>query len=69
LARFGVELLGAALAARGRRIVVADRGESPMVVRDMIWVRAGVCARRCGRGGAGDRALCVTGNVGCGLAA
>lgn len=44
LARFGVEHLEAALSAQGRRIVVADRGETvDDLVRDMIEVLALMC--------------------------
>jgi putative resolvase len=58
LARFGVEQLQAALAAQGRRIVVADDGESTDdLVRDMIEVLTGLCARLYGRRGARNRAL------------
>jgi putative resolvase len=58
LARFGVEQLEAALAAQGRRIVVADPGETTDdLVRDMIWVLTGMCARLYGRGGARNRAM------------
>ncbi|MGH3970001.1 MAG: IS607 family transposase [Mycobacterium sp.] len=58
LARFGVEHLEAALAAQGRRIVVADPGESTDdLVRDMIEVLTGMCARLYGRRGARNRAM------------
>jgi putative resolvase len=58
LARFGVEQVGAVLAAQGRRIVVADPGETTGgVVRDVTWVLTGRCARLCGRRGARDRAI------------
>jgi putative resolvase len=60
LACFGVVRLEAALAAQGRRIVVADPDETAGdLVRDMTWVLTGVCARLCGRGGARNRALCA----------
>ena len=50
--------LRAALAAQGRRIVVADSGESTDdLVCDMIEVVTRMCARRCGRGGARNRAM------------
>ena len=52
LARFGVEHLEAALGAHGRRIVVADSGESTDdLVRDMIEVLTSMCARLYGRAG------------------
>jgi putative resolvase len=58
LARFGVEQLQAALAAQGRRIVVADEGETTDgLVRDMIEVLTSFCARLYGRRGARNRAL------------
>lgn len=58
LARFGVEHLDAALAAHGRRIVVADAGETTDdLVRDMIEVLTSMCARLCGRRGARNRAM------------
>ena len=44
LARFGVAHLEAALAAHGRRIVVADPGETTDdLVRDMIEVLTSMC--------------------------
>lgn len=58
LARFGVEHLEAALAAQGRRIVVADAGETTDdLVRDMIEVLTSMCARLYGRRGARNRAM------------
>jgi putative resolvase len=58
LARFGVEQLEAALAAQGRRIVVADPGETTDdLVRDMIEVLTSMCARLYGRRGARNRAM------------
>ncbi|MET7333774.1 IS607 family transposase [Nonomuraea sp. NPDC005650] len=62
LARFGVECVEAALAAQGRRLVVADPGETPGeapddLVRDMIEVLTSMCARLYGRPGARNRAL------------
>lgn len=58
LARLGVEHLGAVLAARGRRIVVVDPGETTDdLVRDVIEVLTGRCARRYGRRGARNRAM------------
>lgn len=47
-----------ALAAHGRRLIVADPGESPDdLVRDMIEVLTWMCARLYGRRGAGNRAM------------
>jgi putative resolvase len=58
LARFGVEHLEAALAQHGRRIVVADPGETADdLVRDMIEVLTSRCARLHGRRGARNRAM------------
>src|SRR5258708_5754087 len=58
LARFGTEQLDAALAAAGRRILVADRGEtSDDLVRYMIEVLTSMCARLYGRRGARNRAM------------
>jgi putative resolvase len=58
LARFGVEHLEAALAAQGRRLVVVDPWETTDdLVRDMIDVPTGFCARLYGRRGARNRAL------------
>lgn len=60
LARFGVEHLQAALAAQGRRIVIADDGETTDdLVRDMIEVltSTSMCARLYGRRGARNRAM------------
>ncbi|BBY54628.1 hypothetical protein MKOR_18790 [Mycolicibacillus koreensis] len=58
LARFGVEHLEAALSAQGRRIVVADPGETTDdLVRDMTEVLTSMCARLYGRRGAGSRVM------------
>ena len=58
LARFGVEHLDAALSAQGRRIVVADQGETvDDVVPEMIEVLTSMCARLYGRRGARNRAM------------
>lgn len=58
LARFGIEHLEAALSAHGRRIVVADQGETTDdLVRDMIEVLTSMCARLYGRRGARNRAI------------
>lgn len=58
LARFGVEDLEAALAAHGRKVVVADPGETTDdLVRDMIEVLTSMCARLYGRRGARNRAM------------
>lgn len=58
VARFGVEHLEAALSAQGRRIIVADQGETvDDLVRDMIEVLTSMCARLYGRRGARNRAM------------
>jgi putative resolvase len=58
LARLGVEHLEAALAGQGRRIMVADPGESTDdLVRDMVEVLSSMCARLYGRRGARTRAM------------
>ena len=58
LARFGVEHLDAALAAQGRRVLVAGPGETADdLVRDMIEVLTSMCARLDGRRGARSRAV------------
>ena len=58
LASFGVEHLEAALSAQGRRIVVADPGETTDdLVRDMIEVLTSMCPRLYGRRGARNRAM------------
>jgi putative resolvase len=58
LSRFGVEHLEAALSAQGRRLLVVDPGEATDdLMRDMIEVLTGFCARLYGRQGARNRAL------------
>ena len=58
LARFGVEQLESALAAAGRRVLIADPGETADdLVRDMIEVLTSMCARLYGRRGARNRAM------------
>jgi putative resolvase len=58
LARFGVELVEAALSAQGRKLVVVDPGEtSDDLVGDMIDVLTSFCARLYGRRGARNRAM------------
>jgi putative resolvase len=58
LARFGVEHLEAALSAQGRRLVVVDHGQpDDDLMRDMIEVLTGFCARLHGRRGARNRAM------------
>jgi putative resolvase len=58
LARFGVGQRESALAAAGRRVLVADPGErAGDLVADMIGVLTQVCARLYGRRGARNRAM------------
>jgi putative resolvase len=58
LARFGVEQLDAALAAHGRRVLVADPAEmTDDLVGDMVEVLTSFCARLYGRRGARNRAM------------
>jgi putative resolvase len=58
LARFGVGHLDAALAAQGRRVLVAGAGESADdLARDMVEVLTSMCARLYGRRGARNRAM------------
>ena len=58
LARFGVEHLEAALAAHGRRVLVADPAEATDdLVGDMVDVLTSCCARLYGRRGARNRAM------------
>ncbi|MFI9363407.1 IS607 family transposase [Kitasatospora sp. NPDC053057] len=57
LGRMNVELIEAALAASGRRLVVLDDGEvEDDLVRDMVEVLTSFCARRYGRRSAKNRA-------------
>ena len=58
LARMNAELVEAALAAHGRRLVVLDTGEvDDDLVRDVVDVLTGFCARLYGRRSARNRAL------------
>jgi len=69
LARFGVAQMEGALAARGRRLVAACRGEATDdLAGDMIEVVALMCARRYGRRGARNRSVrAVTAAVNAGM--
>lgn len=69
LGRMNTELVEAALAANGRRLVVLDDGEvEDDLVRDMIEVMTSFCARLYGKRSARNRALkalrCAETNVG-----
>jgi putative resolvase len=58
LARMNAELVEAAMAAHGRRLVVLDTGEvDDDLVRDVVDVLTGFCARLYGRRSARNRAL------------
>ena len=62
LGRMNTELVEAALAAHGRRLVVVDDGEvTDDLVRDMIEVLTSFCARLYGRRSARNRALKAVG--------
>ena len=68
LARFGVEHLGSALSATGRRLVVLNSEETTSdLVRDMTEVLTSMCARLYGQRAAKNRAAravaLVTGEV------
>lgn len=57
LGRMNVELVEAALAAHGRRLVVLDEEElDDDLVRDMVEILTSFCARLYGRGSAKNRA-------------
>ncbi|MBE1613099.1 IS607 family transposase [Actinopolymorpha pittospori] len=57
IARFGAEYVEAALAASGRRLVVADPSEvDEDLVRDVTQILTSLCARAYGRRGAANRA-------------
>ena len=69
LGRMNVELVEAALAAHGRRLVVLDDNEvDDDLVRDMVEVLTSMCARLYGRRGARNRAQkamrCAANDVG-----
>jgi putative resolvase len=58
LARTNAELVEAALAAAGRRLMVVEAGEvADDLVRDIVEVLTSFCARRYGRRSARNRAL------------
>jgi predicted site-specific integrase-resolvase len=59
-ARFGAEYVEAALAAQGRRLMVADPSEvDDDLVRDVTEILTSLCARLYGRRAAADRAARV----------
>jgi predicted site-specific integrase-resolvase len=56
-ARFGAEYVEAAMAAQGRRLMVADSAEvDDDLVRDVTEILTSLCARLYGRRAAADRA-------------
>ena len=62
LGRMNTELVESALSAHGRRLVVLDAGEvAGDLVRDMVEVLTGFCARLYGRRSARNRALKAVG--------
>jgi putative resolvase len=62
LGRMNTELVESALSAHGRRLVVLDAGEvADDLVRDMVEVLTGFCARLYGRRSARNRALKAVG--------
>lgn len=57
LSRFGFEMVEAALAAAGRRVVVVEEGEvTDDLVRDLLEILTSACGRLCGRRSARNRA-------------
>lgn len=57
LARFGAEYVEAALAAQGRRLMMADSSEADDdLVRDVSEILTSLCARLYGRRAAANRA-------------
>jgi predicted site-specific integrase-resolvase len=55
--RFGLEYVEATLAAQGRKLVIADRGElKDDLVQDMIEMLTSFCARLYGRRSAKNKA-------------
>jgi putative resolvase len=70
-ARLGAEYVEAALAAQGRRLLVADPSEADSdLVGEVAGILASLCARRYGRRGAAGRAAraveAITGGAPCG---
>jgi putative resolvase len=67
LARFGFELVEAALYASGKRIVVVEEGEvKDDLVRDLLEILTSACGRLYGRRSARDRAKRALEVMGCG---
>jgi putative resolvase len=67
LARFGFELVEAALYASGKRIVVVEEGEvKDDLVRDLLEILTSACGRLYGRRSARNRAKRALEVMGCG---
>jgi predicted site-specific integrase-resolvase len=67
LARFGFEMLEAALSAAGKRVVVVEEGEvMEDLVRDLLEILTSACGRLYGRRSARDRAKRALEAMGCG---
>ncbi len=66
LARFGFEMVEAALAAAGKRVVVVEEGEvTDDLVRDLLEILTSACGRLYGRRSARNRARRALEAVGC----
>ncbi len=67
LARFGCDVLEAALAASGRHVVVIEDGDvTDDLVHDVLDIRTSACGRRYGRRSARHRARQALEAMGCG---
>lgn len=67
LSRFGFEMLEAALAAAGTRVVVVEEGEgTDDLVRDLLEILTSACGRLDGRRSARNRAKRALEAMGCG---
>ncbi|PZN07917.1 MAG: IS607 family transposase [Bacillota bacterium] len=67
LARFGFEMVEAALAAAGKRVVVVEEGEvTDDLVRDLLEILTSACGRLYGRRSARNRAKRALEAMGCG---
>lgn len=67
LARFGFEMVEAALAAAGKRVVVVEEGEvTDDLVRDLLEILTSACGRLHGRRSARNRARRALEAMGCG---
>ena len=66
LARFGFEMVEAALAAAGERIIVVEEGEvTDDLVRDLLAILTAACGRLYGRRSAQNRAKRALEAMGC----